>query len=680
MKFGKDLKKQKVPEWTEAYVDYNGLKRILQRAHNNNFKNEDIEKQVITVSSGEGEENERFFFKKLDDELNKTNSFYKDNVEEVITEVNSLKKQIEALTALRIKVINPVDDIGKSETENIGMRQMDGELDSNLEILDRVKITNTVDNPISTIKSVFKDASERDLSYNKEELKEAEGTLRVAFIEFYHKLCHLKHYTFMNLTAFSKILKKYEKVTSRNVARSYMKIVDNSYIGSSDEVTRLMEWVEIVFIKTFLKSNRREGMKLLRPKHKKEKHRVTFCSGFFSGCSIALLVAVVLLIGETKLIHKKEATLYMDTIFPLYSFYIYIVLHMMMYAANIYFWRCYKINYPFIFGFKQGTELDYREIFLLSNGLAVIALSTFIVHLHVKMDSKSQHYETYIELLPLGLVVVVVGITFLPFNVIYRPSRFFLIKCIFRCVCSPLYKVTMPDFFLADQLTSQIQAMRSFEYYICFYGGGILSKRLIKCNHLDLYNVFYFVVAVIPYWFRFLQCVRRLFEERDVLHGYNGLRYFWTIVAVVVRTTFEQRKGTTWKVLALVSSAIATIANTYWDIVVDWGLLQRKSKNVLLRDKLLISHKSVYFAAMVLDVLFRFAWLQIVLTLNVHSLQGKTITTIFSCLEIVRRGLWNFFRLENEHLNNVGRYRAFKSVPLPFTYYDEEDDDDDKDD
>lgn len=31
-------------------------------------------------------------------------------------------------------------------------------------------------------------------------------------------------------------------------------------------------------------------------------------------------------------------------------------------------------------------------------------------------------------------------------------------------------------------------------------------------------------------------------------------------------------------------------------------------------------------------------------------------------------------RLENEHLNNVGKYRAFKSVPLPFSYTDEQDD------
>ena len=29
-------------------------------------------------------------------------------------------------------------------------------------------------------------------------------------------------------------------------------------------------------------------------------------------------------------------------------------------------------------------------------------------------------------------------------------------------------------------------------------------------------------------------------------------------------------------------------------------------------------------------------------------------------------------RLENEHLNNVGKFRAFTSVPLPFNYGEEE--------
>ncbi|KAM0006590.1 hypothetical protein Hdeb2414_s0023g00629541 [Helianthus debilis subsp. tardiflorus] len=45
---------------------------------------------------------------------------------------------------------------------------------------------------------------------------------------------------------------------------------------------------------------------------------------------------------------------------------------------------------------------------------------------------------------------------------------------------------------------------------------------------------------------------------------------------------------------------------------------------------------------------------------------------IVASLEIVRRGLWNFFRVENEHLNNVGKFRAVKSIPLPFSYEDEQ--------
>ena len=39
--------------------------------------------------------------------------------------------------------------------------------------------------------------------------------------------------------------------------------------------------------------------------------------------------------------------------------------------------------------------------------------------------------------------------------------------------------------------------------------------------------------------------------------------------------------------------------------------------------------------------------------------------------------LFALIRLENEHLNNVGKFRAFRSVPLPFNYRDHKDDDDD---
>lgn len=79
---------------------------------------------------------------------------------------------------------------------------------------------------------------------------------------------------------------------------------------------------------------------------------------------------------------------------------------MLVYGANLYFWRRYRVNYPFIFGFKRGTELGYQEVFLLGTGLAVLALVGFFANLHVDMQSSTQKYKKVTELVPLGLINV----------------------------------------------------------------------------------------------------------------------------------------------------------------------------------------------------------------------------------------------------------------------------------
>lgn len=186
----------------------------------------------------------------------------------------------------------------------------------------------------------------------------------------------------------------------------------------------------------------------------------------------------------------------------------------------------------------------------------------------------------------------------------------------------------------------------------------------------DAFNTFYLVVAVVPYWSRLLQCLRRLHEQKDPMQAYNGLKYFLTIIVVCTRTAYSLNAGTGWRIVAQICSTIAAIYGMYWDLVVDWGLLQRRSKNRWLRDKLLIPYKGVYFRAMALNILLRFAWMQTVLNFKV-SLHRETLAAIVASLEIIRRGIWNFFRLENEHLNNVGKFRA--SIPLPFNSEDDED-------
>jgi hypothetical protein len=97
-----------------------------------------------------------------------------------------------------------------------------------------------------------------------------------------------------------------------------MKVVDSSYLGSSDEVMRLMERVEATFIKHFANANRAKAMNILRPKAKRERHRITFSTGFSAGCVFSLIVALVAIIRTRNLLEMEGQKEYMNTMFPLY--------------------------------------------------------------------------------------------------------------------------------------------------------------------------------------------------------------------------------------------------------------------------------------------------------------------------------------------------------------------------
>lgn len=63
-----------------------------------------------------------------------------------------------------------------------------------LDILDRVKITNTFESPIATIRGFLMDEKDKDLSFDKDELKKVEERLKIVFSEYYKKLQLLKNY------------------------------------------------------------------------------------------------------------------------------------------------------------------------------------------------------------------------------------------------------------------------------------------------------------------------------------------------------------------------------------------------------------------------------------------------------------------------------------------------------
>jgi len=68
---------------------------------------------------------------------------------------------------------------------------------------------------------------------------------------------------------------------------------------------------------------------------------------------------------------------------------------------------------------------------------------------------------------------------------------------------------------------------------------------------------------------------------------------------------------------------------------------------------------------MVIDPILRFNWIFYIIYRN--DLQTNSVVAFFVAFsEVSRRGMWTLFRVENEHCNNVGRFRASRDVPLPY--------------
>ncbi|KAK6280059.1 hypothetical protein POUND7_020326 [Theobroma cacao] len=343
-----------------------------------------------------------------------------------------------------------------------------------LDVLDHVKINCQPETPISTLKGVIK-SSKLNLSFSRQELRKREEKITQAFVEFYRKLRLLKTYCFLNQLAFFKIMKKYDKCRSHRGMHERLtyKWWMNLILAALMRLVSLWKGWRPPMLNILLMEITEKEWKTLRPQVKKERHRITFLYGFFSGCSIALIVSIIVNIHARDLLRSQGRHQYVVNIFLLYSLFVYIGLHMLMYSGNIFSWKRYRVNFSFIFGFKQRTELGYREV-LLSTTLSLLALAGAISHLDMEIDPRTKSFTVLTELIPLVLLLAVLSIMFCPFNIIYRSSRFFLIKCAFYSVCAPLDKVTLLDFFLADQLTSQ--------------------------------------------------CLRRLFEEKRAANGLNGLK------------------------------------------------------------------------------------------------------------------------------------------------------------
>eukprot|EP00252_Welwitschia_mirabilis_P023799 TRINITY_DN6839_c0_g1_i3.p1 TRINITY_DN6839_c0_g1~~TRINITY_DN6839_c0_g1_i3.p1 ORF type:complete len:690 (+),score=30.47 TRINITY_DN6839_c0_g1_i3:146-2071(+) len=338
---------------------------------------------------------------------------------------------------------------------------------------------------------------------NKKKAQHAEKMIRTAYVELYRGLGLLKTYSSLNMVAFGKILKKFDKVSGQKAAAVYLKTVESSYFNSSDKVIKLTDEIELSFTKHFAEEDRKKAMKFLKPVEKKDSHAVTFFIGLFTGCFIALFVGYAILAHLSGMYTDPSHTAYIETIYPVFSAFALFNLHIFLYGCNIFSWRSTRINYTFIFEFSPRKELKYREVFLICSTFMTIVVGAMIAHLTLNAKGFS---PTEIDGIPGILLLAFVCILFCPLNILYRSTRFCFLKVMRNIILAPLYKVVMTDFFMADQLTSQIPLLRHMEFITCYYwAGSFKTHEYATCSRSSSYRRMAYVISFLPYYWRAMQ-------------------------------------------------------------------------------------------------------------------------------------------------------------------------------
>ncbi|KAE9617625.1 hypothetical protein Lal_00043281 [Lupinus albus] len=658
------------------------------------------------------------FFARLDEELNKVNQFYKKQENEFLERGEMLNKQLQILLDLK----QVIGDRGRrknspSKSSNTGIfphfpdressffescgesDETNSEVSQSDEVMTRLerngvnfvnsstrvktkkgkaKTSLRIDIPSTTptrsltavtsmlwedlVNNPIKEGSSEFI--NKRKIQYAEKMIRSAFVELYKALGLLKTYSTLNMVAFSKILKKFDKVSCENASASYLKEVKRSHFISSDKVVRLMDEVESIFTKHFANDDRKKAMKFLRPQHHKDSHMTTFLVGLSTGCFVSLFCVYAILAHLCGIFSPNTEQAYMQNVYPIFSVFALLSLHLFMYGCNLYMWKGTRINHNFIFEFSPSTALKHRDAFLICTTLMTTVVGAMVIHLFLRTAGFS---PSQVDAIPGILLLFFLVLLIFPFDILYRPTRFCFIRVMRNIVCSPFYRVLLVDFFMADQLTSQIPLLRHLETTSCHIFATVFKTHHPEnCHSGRQYMEITYIISFMPYFWRALQCARRWFDDSDVNHLANMGKYVSAMIAAGARVTYGRQADYLWFGVVLVTSVVATVYQLFWDFVKDWGFLNLNSRNPLLRDDLVLKNKTIYYMSMALNVVLRLAWVETVMHLRVGPVQTKLLDFLLASLEVIRRGHWNFYRLENEHLNNVGHFRAVKTVPLPF--------------
>jgi len=275
---------------------------------------------------------------------------------------------------------------------------------------------------------------------------------------------------------------------------------------------------------------------------------------------------------------------------------------------------------------------------------------------------------------PLCLMIAYLAFFLNPTKTIKYDARRWMVNVIMRCILAPLPYVLFADFWVADQFNSLAPALADFQYFICFYTTNTSTLN----NAWDLAvdpkictegsNWVGPLLVSFPAFVRFAQCLRRYRDTHSKFpHLVNAGKYSTTLLSNFLSFLHKYLELQGFFFAWCCSKTVSTFYTIFWDLKMDWGFFSKEDGgNKYLREELVYPNTWVYYLALVQDIVLRFLWTAgLVIKKNKElGVPDEVVNCVLQVLEVFRRFVWNFFRLENEHLNNCGQFRVVRDISI----------------
>lgn len=212
---------------------------------------------------------------------------------------------------------------------------------------------------------------------------------------------------------------------------------------------------------------------------------------------------------------------------------------------------------------------------------------------------------------------------------------------------------------ITDILTSATLLLWELLYAVCHFSttdwsyrtvsgsDGALSPDACSASHSPFMQNFKTAVYCIPFWMRLVQCLALWHQSGYLTHRHvvNGGKYLSALAVIITSAALSWVGHDSYRLtygVWITSLVIKTIYCTFWDLRIDWGLVQPGASG--LRHVLVFASRW-YYAASVFNLLGRVSW---ALAIS-PNFCNESCTLGLGIVELVRRSQWLVFRVGKPH-------------------------------